>query len=478
MASTPWTFTIDDTSSFITYSPYGDSGSGDRTSSGWQPWFSDIGFMSEEKAALDGTGYSLRITGFPGASLAFKFYGTGVALFGNTTASYDVTVDDVTTNHQNTVGMLYTTNTLSKTMHTVTLTAHASENNWFSFDRAEVSVTDPPPQWNVFQAISTDFFQYDNNWHRTSDWQIPSKDNPMPFYGKITTAPSATFSMSFRGSGVALYGARDWGNGIYSVSLDGTSADFNSSTIWLIGNTLLFYQYGLDASTTHDLSVTAKGAQADFRFTSAVVFTPNGSSIAAVPGASSSASGLGGSPTSASLPSDAAAAVMGAMIGGLAIIAALVWWSLRRGRSRGRSTQDVASNLGVHREAAPLVGGPMVQPDSADAVSVQTGSMWCTAGSGGGEKGSRAAPASERTFHGHRPQLPLGAAPGDSSELSPSAASASAMTESAPSPSGGAGTDSSVLVERLAQSIAERINRRAVTSTLYDRDVPPPQYGA
>lgn len=56
-------------------STQGDGGSGDWTSTGWQPWFSDIGFMPGDKQALDGTGSSLHITAFPGAALSLQFYG-------------------------------------------------------------------------------------------------------------------------------------------------------------------------------------------------------------------------------------------------------------------------------------------------------------------------------------------------------------------------------------------------------------------
>ena len=45
--------------------------------------------------------------------------------------------------------------------------------------------------------------------------------------------------------------------------------------MWLIGDVLMFYQFGLDPSTTHNVTLTASGVQTDFRFNSLVVFTPN-----------------------------------------------------------------------------------------------------------------------------------------------------------------------------------------------------------
>ncbi len=74
-----------------------------------------------------------------------------------------------------------------------------------------------PPEQTTVLATDTDTIHYDTNWARNTNWQIPSKNNPVPFYQKTKSATAASFSSSFQGSGVALYGARNWGNGIYSV---------------------------------------------------------------------------------------------------------------------------------------------------------------------------------------------------------------------------------------------------------------------
>ncbi len=68
--------------------------------------------------------------------------GTGIALYGNATCPYDITVDDDKTSHDNTYGLLFSDDTLAKATHTLTLTAHASGTNLFSFDRADVHLTD------------------------------------------------------------------------------------------------------------------------------------------------------------------------------------------------------------------------------------------------------------------------------------------------------------------------------------------------
>ncbi|KAI0712548.1 hypothetical protein C8Q76DRAFT_797386 [Earliella scabrosa] len=506
MANTPWTFSIEDTSSVIAYSPHGDGGSGEWTSTGWQPWFSDIGFMPGDKQALDGTGSSLHITAFPGAALSLQFYGTGIALYGNATCPYDVAVDDAPATTQDaTYGRLYFDNTLVKGMHTVKLTAHASESNPLSFDRADILLTDAPPRWNTFLATQTDVVDYDDNWHLTSDWQIPSKSNPMPFYQKNKASNTASFTTSFQGSGIALYGARNWGNGLYTVTLDGVKSQYNSSTMWLIGDVLMFYQFGLDPSTTHNVTLTASGVQTDFRFNSLVVFTPNNTDVSSIPGATSpspnSSRTIPTSPTSpgstdgpaspqASTQRPNSGVIAGAVIAGvaaLAILVAIIFWCMRYSRRRRNSE--------TFRTTPSPVTLPINQTGPPSPVTSHSGLTWCTTSSPSRRPSSKGQPPS------HRPQLPPDLPPTSMLESGERSLSHSAHdgaptfsatvpvavpvpAASVPARSNPAETSSSVLVERLAQSIADRINsnrgNREDVSTYsgYERERfgPPPQY--
>ncbi|KAI0769877.1 hypothetical protein C8Q74DRAFT_1369127 [Fomes fomentarius] len=495
MTSTPWTFTVDDTSSVITYTPHGDGGSGDWTSTGWQPWFSDIGFMPGDRQALYAAGWSQHITAFPEASLSFQFYGTGIALYGNATCSYDITVDDDKTSHDNTYGLLFSDDTLSKATHTLTLTAHASGTNPFSFDRADVHLTDAPPEQTTVLATDADTIHYDTNWSRQTNWQIPSKDNPAPFYQKAPSATSASFSSSFQGSGVALYGARNWGNGIYSVKLDGVETQYNSSTMWLMGDTLMFYQYGLDPSATHALTLTARGSQADFRFNSLVVFTPNGTTTSPIPGASLTSSNLGAptsvgsvdgqsSPQASShlvTPGVLAGAVISS-IAGVVILAALIWFCVLRRKRRAPEPATDGDSASTTALKPDYIAPAMVQTDllSPGDTTQSAPLRWHASVS----PLSLTAKTSKERLEGHHPRL----SPPDSQssegsrirrEQSQTPIGTPPMTPSsvpASSSNGGTAAASSVLVERLAQSIAERINRRGDTSLYYDHDIPPPQY--
>ena len=132
-------------------------------------------------------------------------------------------------------------------MHNVTLTIHATSGEPFSFDRADIlrsgGLVDSPmtdtatrldlsqlrsaPQQTVVPATNTSFFRYDDSgWAVTEDWQIPSKQNPIPYY---KTPTGGTYSFSFRGSGVAINAARDWGTWLYTVV---SSSRFSPSVIF------------------------------------------------------------------------------------------------------------------------------------------------------------------------------------------------------------------------------------------------------
>ncbi|KAI0778676.1 hypothetical protein BD413DRAFT_114678 [Trametes elegans] len=275
-----WTVTIDDTSSFINYQPHGDGGVGDWTSTGWQPWFSDSGGFSQQ-GGESGSGNSLHITAYSGASLDFQFFGTSIALYGTANCSYDVSVDGASTTlpATNTNGQLYARDGLNEQTHRVTLTAHASNSSMFSFDRADVSrplpsVSSDTPKPTVISATNTTFIQYQGNWTQKTDpgKQIPSKEHPAPYY-EVETAP-ASLSFSFQGTGIVVNGSRNWGSYTYDVTLDGETSSYNASTMWLIGDSLLFYQDGLNPNTTYNFSLTPRlGSGYKFWINSVTLFS-------------------------------------------------------------------------------------------------------------------------------------------------------------------------------------------------------------
>lgn len=90
-----WDFTIDDSSAYISYYPAGtflqqsemitrlisfcaeDSGRGNTTSHGWNPYYSGSGGLLNSSTPFGSwaAGQSLHITSLDGASLGFEFYG-------------------------------------------------------------------------------------------------------------------------------------------------------------------------------------------------------------------------------------------------------------------------------------------------------------------------------------------------------------------------------------------------------------------
>lgn len=142
--------------------------------------------------------------------------------------------------------------------------------------------------------------KYNGDWKVQNDpnGQIPSKDHPAPFQ-EVQDAP-ASVSFSFEGSGVAVNGSRNWGGFTYDVvsqmrisnvtvdltddarqNLDGNVSTYNASTMWLIGDALLYYQEGLDPQTTHTVNITPRvGGGFKFWLNSVTLLADSGDAIA------------------------------------------------------------------------------------------------------------------------------------------------------------------------------------------------------
>ncbi|KAJ8494523.1 hypothetical protein ONZ51_g2287 [Trametes cubensis] len=349
-----WTVSIEDTSSFISYHPHGDGGVGAQwTSTGWQPWFADSGgFIST--GGEDGTGSSQHITAFPGASLDFQFYGTSVSIYGTANCSYEVSVDGASSSFMATSGsQLFTQDELPAQMHSVSLTAHASNTSMFAFDRADISRPllsgSQPPNPQVYRAINATNVQYTGMWTVEDDpnHQIPSKADPAPYY-EVAAAP-ASLSFAFQGVGVAVNGSRNWGSYTYDVTLDGVTSNYNASTMWLIGDALLFYSDGLDSQATHTVNITPKvGGGYKFWLNTITILT-NGTSGGILSNSTSSTSSLTSSsptagatspaspPTSGNSKHTNGGAIAGGIVGGIAALVLLggllAWRCLRKRRA-------------------------------------------------------------------------------------------------------------------------------------------------
>ncbi|RDX49131.1 hypothetical protein OH76DRAFT_1404033 [Lentinus brumalis] len=470
-----YTMTIDDASSIVNYHPQGDGGIGDFTANGWQPFYtgSPGGFTTRGgEAAL---GDSMHITAFPNATLDFQFFGNSVSLVGIANCSYTVSVDGNSRSFKPQRGpssaTLFSQDGLTEGTHTVSLTANASHANEFAFQRADVSRTIAAgaqvPTPRVYQATNTSVLQYSGNWTILNDPLIPNMQHPAPYY-EVENAP-ASFSFAFQGTGVAINGSRNWGSYGYDVSLDGQGpVTYNASTMWFIGDALLYYQDGLDPTATHTVTVQPTvGAGLKFWLNTVTVFTDN----------PSEAGGLVSTPSPTSSSSDHpktnVGAIAGGVIGGLAflaLVAGLLWYFVRRKRQ--------ATKIFDREQPSPF-------------VATRTPTTATTTGN---------SPMSERSPYTPRGDTKLPILPNSSVPVLSTLSSSSPPSEAAQTlsdspllhqPSSAAHTasptvtspaesnpDPNVAVDRIIHLLAERIATHPAPHPAYESDVPPPEYGA
>ncbi|KDQ11020.1 hypothetical protein BOTBODRAFT_470255 [Botryobasidium botryosum FD-172 SS1] len=250
MSQSAWNFTVDDTSPMFVYQPYGDG----NLTGGWATWYSGSGFNTAGGEASVGDSYHL--TGFDGASIAFRFYGSAIYVYGTSNSTFDVTLDNTVTNGTASDGLLYSNTALPFGDHNVTITAHPSDGQLLMLDRAVVTAGPTPVQSLEFYNTNSSI-KYSGGWSIATDPrnQIPSTANPGPYHKTTTLGDTASLQFT-GGSAVAVYGAINWGNWIYGVGVDNSMTQLNGSTWWLVPNALLFFQAGLDPNTSHTISIT------------------------------------------------------------------------------------------------------------------------------------------------------------------------------------------------------------------------------
>ncbi|OBZ79384.1 hypothetical protein A0H81_01268 [Grifola frondosa] len=440
---TNWTITINDSSPLINYKPHGDGGVGNQTANGWQPWYLHQGFITNP--GDDGTGESLHITAFPESSLELQFYGMSIALYGTTNCTYDVTIDNDAWPVTGSDDLLFSKDDLAPGMHTI-----------LSFDRAFVSrpldgLSTPTP--TVYDNQNTSFITYSGNWQLDSDPnnQIPSTAHPAPYH--TVSDPGASLSINFNGAAIAVNGPRNWGGYTYNVTVDGTTSVFNGSTMWLVGDALLYYQDGMDPTQNHTLEIIPKtGDGLKFWLNSITVYTVNEASASAnsssrtisnmfSSSASSTPSNSASSPVSGPKKTNA-----GAIVG--AIVAVLTL-GIGVGASKGARVQDSLTG------SASLAPGKLPEKGQTVVYSVADGATTISVAS---------SDISNRT-------TPYNTFPSQSAIPSQSLTPPSLAIDSQ-SPA-----LQSATVDRLLELIAERIDQRPTRGFPMDSpDAPPPQY--
>ncbi|EIW53594.1 uncharacterized protein TRAVEDRAFT_52716 [Trametes versicolor FP-101664 SS1] len=327
------------------------------------------------------------------------------------------------------------------------------------------------------------------------DPPIPNQQHPAPYF-EVENAP-ASFSFSFQGVGVAINGSRIWGSYAYDVTLDDQAAvTYNASTMWFIGDALLYYQDGLDPTKTHTINVLPTvGAGLKFWLNTVTVFTDNPSEVGGLISApSSSTQPLGG--TTSDAPSTAGhsktntGAIAGGVIGGLAfvaLVAGLLWYFARRRRQNPKvfdreqpspflATPSTAAPMAEASPFVPTQRGPYTPPrgdtklpilaiGSDGYVPSQTRALPALPS---GSASSSAPSESGRTVSDH--SLAHGSAAQAAAVASPTMTHASSPAESSPDPN--------ATVDRIIHLLAERMATRPPRQSVYGTDVPPPEYGA
>ncbi|KAJ7755055.1 hypothetical protein DFH07DRAFT_822744 [Mycena maculata] len=365
-----WNFTFDDTSTFFTYTPYAD-GSNSGLTKGWEPWYTQSGFISQNGEG--GAGDSYHLTSLAGASVSLDFYGTAVYLYGTTNSTYDILVDNSPYVDVSPIAdLLVSVTNLQEGNHNVTLTARPSESSeQLAFDRAVVSaplINNQTPTEAFYDNSDTATLTYTGDWSVASAPGIPNATISAPWHETLAQGANVAMDIGVGAVGVSLYGMANWGNWLYTVSVDGGAENtYNGSTFWKVPDALLFYQGGLDPTRNHSVKITNVTPQMKLALNSIRVYNTDvaqTTSSYSTSSATAAAASISDSVPSASSAHSSvnAGAVAGAIVGVgviLALIGRFFWWHSRRSHpspSLDMAESDRYRDGTPHRPAFPSPG--------------------------------------------------------------------------------------------------------------------------
>ncbi|KAK7023137.1 hypothetical protein R3P38DRAFT_3317360 [Favolaschia claudopus] len=348
-----WNFTIPDTSPIFTYPD------GVDLRNGWQTFYSGSGFNTQPGESPEGD--SSHVTMLPSAELSLDFYGIGIYLYGQMNASYEVVLDNDVHSMEGNTGLLYGNQNLTEEIHSLTLRAKASSDRFLlGFAQAQVTVSDRQMPTQVFHDNSDSVFSYSGIWTTNTVADIPNSSVTAPFHQTLDFGASVTMNFSRAGT-VAVHGSTNFGHGLYSVSLDNEAPKtYNGSTFWLVADTLLYLQSGLDPNSTHHLNITNLSGGGKLTLSSVITYEDDTISTSSAQSPSStlgsapkaSASSRTGSSHSAKIAKIAAPiAIAGVLL--ICVLLLLIW----RIRSRKR------------RESLEATITPLVLPERSHSYA-------------------------------------------------------------------------------------------------------------
>ncbi|KAF8201353.1 hypothetical protein K438DRAFT_1965849 [Mycena galopus ATCC 62051] len=353
-----WNYTIPDTSPILSYHPYAD---GFGLTKGWQTYYTVSGFNTQPGESSQGDSYHL--TSLPGAEVSLEFYGTGVYLYGSANASYEVILDnDVQSLPVDSLpGVLYFNEDLSKNSHLVTLrVTNATGTQSVGFKGANVTSSDQKIPTQVFHDNSDSALSYVGNWTTSTVHGIPNSSVTEPFHQTLDAGAAVT--MNFSSSvAVGLYASTNLGHELYSVSLDnGAPQVYNGSTFWLVTDTVIFFQAGLDPDRTHTLNVTNMSQDAKLTLSSIFTYEIGLDTSQTGPSPPSNSAGAVGSSPGVSSHSVKVGAIVGPIVGVtiLALLSTFLWLRFRKSRANEKTSVTPlilsTQNHGINRALSQM----------------------------------------------------------------------------------------------------------------------------
>ncbi|KAG8877607.1 hypothetical protein FRB98_006617 [Tulasnella sp. 332] len=358
--------TITDTSPIFLYSPFGEGGQGEASATyGWATGYTSTGFLNTNGSLPrgdTGSGLSFHATAFEGASVSLTFNGTALYLVGAANCSYDVTLDLVTSTMQaTTLGTLAAYENLSlQREHIINIQPHPGTDELFLLTQALVTI---PFEGQLSNSITAQderiVFRPSGSWGSPPDYGAPSP------YHQI----GASASLSFTGTSIAVYGGLDYGDALYTVSLDGSpSQTFNGSSYWNVNDTILYFQSNLVDGVSHNLQLFNSNPDANVSITQ-VITCCEPLAIPPMPTETSGNSPGSGAPHG----NNPLGIILGVTIGALCFFAALLWfWWAKIGPARKRAKNSRGASA---EDVVYAAISPSLLPEFNPYQSPQQGSM-------------------------------------------------------------------------------------------------------